>query len=84
VTVEAFLSGKPVLTTSDSGGPLEFVRAGETGLVVPPDPDALAAAIDQLWQWPEARLRAAGAAGRETVAGITWDAVIDRLTGSLS
>ena len=84
VTVEAFLSGKPVVTTSDSGGPLEFVRAGETGVVAPPDPDALAAAIDELWQWPEARLRAVGAAGRETVAGITWDAVIDRLTGSLS
>jgi glycosyltransferase involved in cell wall biosynthesis len=84
VTVEAFLSGKPVLTTSDAGGPLEFVRAGETGLVAPPDADALAAAIDELWAWPEARLRAVGAAGREAVSGITWDAVIDRLTGSLS
>ena len=84
VTVEAFLSGKPVVTTSDAGGPLEFVTAGENGVVASPDPDALAAAIDELWQWPEARLRAMGAAGRERVAGITWDAVIERLTGSLS
>src|SRR5207253_4780635 len=38
VPLEAFLSGKPVLTTEDSGGPLEFVRDGVTGLVVPPRP----------------------------------------------
>ena len=84
VTVEAFLSGKPVVTTSDSGGPLEFVSAGETGMVAPADPDALAAAIDELWQWPEARLREMGAAGRARVQGITWDGVIDRLTRTLS
>jgi glycosyltransferase involved in cell wall biosynthesis len=84
VTVEAFLSGKPVVTTSDSGGPLEFVTAGETGVVAPPDPDALAAAIDDLWQWPERRLREMGAAGRARVAGISWDGVIDRLTRTLA
>jgi glycosyltransferase involved in cell wall biosynthesis len=84
VTVEAFLSGKPVVTTSDAGGPLEFVTAAETGVVAEPDPDALAAAIDELWQWPQSRLRAMGEAGRERVAGITWDVVIDRLTGSLA
>ena len=83
VTVEAFLSRKPVVTTTDSGGPLEFVTAGETGVVAPPDPDALAAAIDDLWQWPESRLRAMGEAGRQRVAGITWDGVIDRLTSAL-
>jgi glycosyltransferase involved in cell wall biosynthesis len=84
VTVEAFLSSKPVVTTTDSGGPLEFVTAGETGVVTAPDPDALAAAIDDLWQWPERRLREMGAAGRARVAGITWDGVIDRLTRTLS
>jgi glycosyltransferase involved in cell wall biosynthesis len=83
VTVEAFLSGKPVLTTTDSGGPLEFVTQGETGLVAAPEPDALAAGIDRLWDLPEARLRDMGAAGRARVAGITWDGVIDRLTESL-
>ncbi|HEX2165265.1 MAG TPA: glycosyltransferase, partial [Thermoanaerobaculia bacterium] len=29
VTLEAMFAGKPVVTCSDSGGPLEFVRAGE-------------------------------------------------------
>jgi glycosyltransferase involved in cell wall biosynthesis len=83
VTVEAFLSGKPVVTTTDAGGPLEFVSHGENGVVAAPDADALAAAIDGLFQLPEARLREMGAAGRDRVSGITWDHVIDRLTESL-
>jgi glycosyltransferase involved in cell wall biosynthesis len=82
VTVEAFLAGKPVVTTDDAGGPLEFVTDGETGVVSAPDPEAVAGAIDRLWAWPEARLREAGEAGRRRVAGITWDHVIDRLTES--
>ena len=45
VTHVAYALGVPVITT-DVGGLAETVRAGETGLVVPPeDPDALAAAI---------------------------------------
>jgi glycosyltransferase involved in cell wall biosynthesis len=84
VTVEAMLSRKPVLTTSDAGGPLEFVTDGVTGLVAEPDPEALAAAVDRLWELPPARLEEMGQAGRERVAGITWDHVIDTLTEGLS
>jgi len=84
VTVEAFLSEKPVLTTMDAGGPLEFVTHGEGGLVAAPDPDAVAAAIDALWEIPEAQLEAMGRAGKARVADITWDHVIDRLTEGLS
>ena len=80
VTVEAFLSRKPVVTADDAGGVLEFVADGETGVVTPPDPDAIAAGIDRLWQEPVGRLREMGEAGRRRVAGITWDHVIDRLT----
>ncbi|MBI3932612.1 MAG: glycosyltransferase family 4 protein [Acidobacteria bacterium] len=83
VTVEAFLSAKPVVTTNDAGGPLEFVTDGETGVVTSPDPDAIAAGIDRLWALPEARLREMGEAGRARVADITWDHVIDRLTESI-
>jgi glycosyltransferase involved in cell wall biosynthesis len=83
VTVESFLSGKPVVTTSDAGGVLEFVTAGETGLIAEPTPEAIAAAVDTLWSWPEARLREMGEAGRARVADISWDAVIDRLTESI-
>jgi glycosyltransferase involved in cell wall biosynthesis len=83
VTVEAFLSGKPVLTTTDAGGPLEFVSDDETGVVAPPDPEGIAEAIDRLFALPPARLREMGEAGRARVAGITWDGVIDRLTQGL-
>jgi glycosyltransferase involved in cell wall biosynthesis len=83
VTVEAFLSGKPVLTTSDAGGPLEFVTEGETGLVCVPTPEAVAAGIDRLWATPVSRLREMGEAGRARVAGISWDHVIDRLTETI-
>ena len=37
VTLEAFLARKPVVTTTDAGGPLEFVEDGVNGLVVEPD-----------------------------------------------
>jgi glycosyltransferase involved in cell wall biosynthesis len=83
VTVEAFLSRKPVVTTADAGGPLEFVTHGETGLVSEPAPEALAAAIDELFSMPAAALRDMGARGEARVADITWDHVIDRLTESL-
>jgi glycosyltransferase involved in cell wall biosynthesis len=84
VTVEAFLSGRPVVTTQDAGGPLEFVSHGETGLVVPPDADSLGEALDGLAALPTARLREMGEAGRERVAHIGWDLVLDRLTSSLA
>jgi glycosyltransferase involved in cell wall biosynthesis len=83
VTVEALLSQKPVVTTSDAGGPLEFVREPETGFVAAPEPEAIANAIDRLWALPETRLREMGKAGLRRVEGISWDHVIDRLTETL-
>ena len=80
VTLEAFHSGKPVVTTTDAGGPLEFVRDGETGLVAEPEPGAIAAALARLLADPS-RARALGAAARASVQGITWDAAIAALTG---
>jgi glycosyltransferase involved in cell wall biosynthesis len=84
VTVEAFLSHKPVLTTTDAGGPLEFVVDGLNGVVTAPDPEAVAAGIDRVFALPEARLEEMGAAGHARVSGITWDHVIDTLTESLA
>jgi glycosyltransferase involved in cell wall biosynthesis len=83
VTVEAFFSEKPVITTTDSGGPLEFVTDGETGFVATPEPAAIAEAVDRLWALPETRLREMGAAAKQRVQGIGWDVVIDRLTEGL-
>ena len=44
---EAFLSEKPVITTTDAGGPLDVVHDGRTGLVVDPD----AAAVGRAAAW---------------------------------
>ena len=49
VTIEGFAASRPVVTLTDSGGPLEFVRDDETGLVRPPEPKAIADAFDRLW-----------------------------------
>jgi glycosyltransferase involved in cell wall biosynthesis len=78
VPFEAFLSSKPVLTTSDAGGPLEVVRDRETGVVVAPDPRELARA----WAYLAAHVdeaKAWGRAGREVAARVTWDGCIDAL-----
>jgi len=83
VTVESFLSKKPVLTTTDAGGPLEFVEDGTNGLVSRPEPGAVADAIDRLFALPEGRLREMGEEGHGRVAHITWDHVVDRLTESI-
>src|SRR6185503_3778612 len=63
VTLEAMLAAKPVITCTDSGGPLEFVRDGQTGLIAGPTPEELSAAMDQLWQ-QSGQAREMGAAGR--------------------
>jgi glycosyltransferase involved in cell wall biosynthesis/GT2 family glycosyltransferase len=80
VTIEAFKSGKPVLTCTDSGETLEFVRDGENGYVVEPDPKAIAErlrhAIDHRPQ--AARL---GARGLKSVSTIAWEPIVEALTG---
>jgi glycosyltransferase involved in cell wall biosynthesis len=78
VTLEAFLAHKPVVTTTDAGGPLEFVDDGINGFVTPPDAEALGAAIATLAA-DRGRARALGEAGFDRVRSITWDGVVDRL-----
>lgn len=80
VTLEAFLSHKPVVTTTDAGGPNEFVVDGVNGWVTPPEPEALGAAIGRLHA-DRARAAAQGDAGYERARTITWDGVIEKLVG---
>ena len=81
VTVEAFRSGKPVVTTSDAGGVLEFVEDGQTGLVAEPDaPKRIAAHLDHLFT-DRALAQQLGEAGRQRAEPIGWDHVIQALTG---
>jgi glycosyltransferase involved in cell wall biosynthesis len=80
VTLEAFLSGKPVITATDSGGTLEFVTGGENGFVCAPSPEALAGAVDLLLADPGLAPRL-GAAGRRRALTVTWDGVVEQLLG---
>ncbi|MBA2461038.1 MAG: glycosyltransferase family 4 protein [Actinobacteria bacterium] len=78
VPYEAFLSEKPVLTTTDAGGPLEIVTDRSTGIVTAPEAAALAEAAGYLRSHPE-EARTYGRAGRELAAEVTWDRCIGRL-----
>jgi len=80
VTLEAMLASKPVVTCGDSGGPLEFVAAGQTGLVSEPTPEALAAALAEVWADRD-RARQWGRAGRQRYEAldIRWDRVVRSL-----
>jgi glycosyltransferase involved in cell wall biosynthesis len=80
VTLEAFLASKPVVTTTDAGGPLEFVRDGANGLVCEPEATSLAAAIDRL-AGDRSLAERLGRAGRHVAETITWDGVIEQLLG---
>jgi glycosyltransferase involved in cell wall biosynthesis len=80
VTIEGYAASRPVVTTIDSGGPLEFVTDAETGLVAEPDPRAIADALDRLYadRGAAARWGSAGhALVRETVPA--WPDVVARL-----
>jgi glycosyltransferase involved in cell wall biosynthesis len=80
VTLEAFLARKPVVTTTDAGGPTEFVEDGVSGWVAPPDPAAIGEAVARL-SADRARAARFGEAGYERARQVTWAGVIDKLVG---
>ena len=84
VTLEAMLASKPVITCTDSGGPLEFTLPDETGHVVAPEAEAIACAIDSLYR-DKTHAAEMGRRGRETYArlNISWTDVVDRITAPL-
>jgi glycosyltransferase involved in cell wall biosynthesis len=83
ITLEAMLSGKAVVTCTDSGGPLEFVDHAINGLIAEPEPKAMAEALDAVWG-AVATAKRLGSAGREKylAMGISWDKVVDSLLGT--
>ena len=70
VTLEAFRSGKPVITADDSGGVLEFVDHGTTGYVASKaSAKKMARCIDRLYGDRELARRWAGPGER---GGVHW------------
>ena len=81
VTIEAMHAAKPVITCTDSGGPLEFVLHKCTGFIVESSEESLAEAISTIADHPRmaAEMGRAGRAYLEEL-NITWPRTVERLT----
>jgi glycosyltransferase involved in cell wall biosynthesis len=80
VTIEAFLSSKPIIVHTDSGGPLEFVTHHENGFVVPPLPEAIAQALLEIISNKNKAI-SYGENGKKILKqkNICWDYIIEKL-----
>lgn len=82
VTVEAYRSGKPVVTCHDSGEAARLVEHERTGLVVAPNAGALASAFERLYDDP-ALAQALGATASARERTMQWSNVVATLSGAL-
>jgi glycosyltransferase involved in cell wall biosynthesis len=79
-SLEAAHAARPIVTTSDSGGVIEFVQDEVNGFVREPDAASLANAFDRLFEDRELAARlGAGARARVDELNVSWDHVLDRL-----
>jgi glycosyltransferase involved in cell wall biosynthesis/GT2 family glycosyltransferase len=78
ITIEAFKSHKPVVTCTDSGETLQFVKDGKTGFVVEPDERALADRLAFLLDHPDVAASMGRRAAR-SVAHINWERIVSSL-----
>ncbi|MCO7220000.1 glycosyltransferase family 4 protein [Klenkia sp. PcliD-1-E] len=78
-TLQAFHAGKPVVCAADSGGVLDWVEDGVTGLVTDGSPAGIAAALARL-DADRDLARRMGEAGRARVRELSWPAVVTELT----
>ena len=84
ITLEAFLSKKPVITCTDSGGVMEFAEHEVNALVAnQPNPEEFAELINRLYHKRNTLARDLGNNGYPKVKDINWDNVIEKLTFSL-
>ncbi|WP_019851342.1 glycosyltransferase family 4 protein [Desulfitobacterium sp. PCE1] len=79
---EGFTSKKPVITCTDSGEPVRFIRQGENGFIVEPEPREIAKCVDSLYENKE-RAKQMGQCGFETIADISWDQIAKVLLKAL-
>ena len=78
VTTEAFASRKAVLTATDSGGPTELVKDGDSGFIVTPDPLRLAEKIDLLAE-NKSLAEKMGQVGYKFISHLTWQDTVKKL-----
>jgi glycosyltransferase involved in cell wall biosynthesis len=80
VTLEGMLSSKPVVVANDGGGATEFIEHGSEGLLVEPEPRAIADSLDSLY-FDRAGARVMGERGREKLKAMNlcWENVVESL-----
>ena len=81
--LEAFTHGVPVVVCNDGGGLVEFIDHGVNGLVVEPDPAALAAAVRSITADPGMAERLSQGA-LETAEHFTWDRAHAQLDATIA
>lgn len=80
ITFEAMRSRKSVITANDSGGTLEFVKNGENGFIVDPDPQSIAEKINFLIK-NKNTASDMGDNAYQKVKEISWQNVVSNLIG---
>jgi len=83
ITMEAFLSRKPVITTTDSGGALEFVDDGVNGYIADPAPEKIAEKIDLLCSEGSSKKLGANGCSKIVDMNLSWDETVKRLVEPL-
>ncbi|HKP48084.1 MAG TPA: glycosyltransferase family 4 protein [Pyrinomonadaceae bacterium] len=80
VTLEGMHSAKPVIVARDGGGATEFIEDSREGLLVDPEPKAIAQAIDSLISDRE-RARTMGERGKQKLQSmnLSWENVVKKL-----
>jgi glycosyltransferase involved in cell wall biosynthesis len=82
VAIEAFHSGKPVITCRDSGEPARMIASFDAGLICDPTPESVARAIDTLYASP-AIARRLGENGLLHVRDMSWETTAKKIVNAL-
>ena len=85
VTLEGMLAAKPLVVTRDGGGAAEFIEHERDGLIVEPDPRAIAEALDRLHNDRAGALQW-GSRARDKIIelDLSWQRVVERLISAAS
>ena len=83
VTIEAFRSGKPVITCFDSGEPSYIVKNNDSGFICNPNPRDIGEKFDYLYNHADIA-REMGLRGKLSVQHINWKSTAERLLTSLA
>ncbi|HKR43986.1 MAG TPA: glycosyltransferase family 4 protein [Paraburkholderia sp.] len=78
ITLEAMLCAKPVIATTDSGGPTELLEDGKTGLIVPAKAAAIGKAMLRLCD-DRAVAAEMGRLAQARALQLDWNALCDAL-----